>query len=105
MKQIYTTEQVQRCCIAYANGQSVSELSKALNIPPSTIYTWIKREQQQQEEQREKLPLKSYRLLEQRIKRLEGIIEILKSVQSTDSLPIEEKVELIERLQKNIACE
>ncbi len=100
MKQIYTNEQVQRCCIAYANGQSVSELSKALNIPPSTIYTWIKREQQQQEEQREKLPLKSYRLLEQRIKRLEGIIEILKSVQSTDSLPIEEKVELIERLQK-----
>ena len=31
---------------------------------------------------------------------MECIIEILKSVQSTDSLPIEEKVELIERLQK-----
>ncbi len=100
MKQTYTTEQVRRCCIAYANGQSVSKLAEILSIPRSTIYTWIKREQQQQEEQREKLPLKSYRLLEQKVKRLEGIIEILKSVQNTSALPIEEKVELIERLQK-----
>lgn len=100
MKQTYTPEQVRRCCIAYANGQSVSKLAEILSIPRSTIYTWIKREQQQQEEQREKLPLKSYRLLEQKVKRLEGIIEILKSVQNTSALPIEEKVELIERLQK-----
>ena len=100
MKQTYTNEQVRRCCIAYANGQSVSELAEILGIPRSTIYTWIKREQQQQEEQREKLPLKSYRLLEQKVKRLEGIIEILKSVQNISTLPIEEKVELIERLQK-----
>ena len=100
MKQTYTTEQVRRCCIAYANGQSVSKLAEILSIPRSTIYTWIKREQQQQEEQREKLPLKSYRLLEQKVKRLEGIIEILKSVQNTSALAIEEKVELIERLQK-----
>ncbi len=100
MNQTYTNEQVRRCCIAYANGQSVSELAKILGIPRSTIYTWIKREQQQQEEQREKLPLKSYRLLEQKVKRLEGIIEILKSVPNTSTLPIEEKVELIDRLQK-----
>lgn len=100
MKQTYTNEQVRRCCIAYANGQSVSELAEILGIPRSTIYTWIKREQQQQEEQRKKLPLKSYRLLEQKVKRLEGIIKILKSVQNTSTLPIEEKVELIERLQK-----
>ena len=50
MKQTYTPEQVRRCCIAYANGQSVSELAEILGIPRSTIYTWIKREQQQQEE-------------------------------------------------------
>ena len=46
MKQTYTTEQVRRCCIAYANGQSVSKLAEILSIPRSTIYTWIKREQQ-----------------------------------------------------------
>ena len=62
MKQTYTHEQVRQCCTAYASGQSVSELAKKLDIPKSTIYTWIKREQQQLEEQREKLPLKSYRL-------------------------------------------
>ena len=39
-------------------------------------------------------------MLEQKVKRLEGIIKILKSVQNTSTLPIEEKVELIERLQK-----
>ena len=100
MKQTYTNEQVRQCCTAYASGQSVSELAKKLDIPKSTIYTWIKREQQQLEEQREKLPLKSYRLLEQKIKRLENTIEILKSVLSPATLPLHEKVELIEQLQK-----
>lgn len=100
MKQTYTNEQVRRCCTAYASGQSVSELAKKLDIPKSTIYTWIKREQQQLEEQREKLPLKSYRLLEQKVKLLENTIEILKSVLSPATLPLHKKVELIEQLQK-----
>ncbi|MBQ9714595.1 MAG: IS3 family transposase [Clostridia bacterium] len=100
MKQTYTNEQVRRCCTAYANGQSVSELAKKLDIPKSTIYTWIKHEQQQLEEQCEKLPLKSYRLLEQKVKRLENTIEILKSVLPPASLPLHEKVKLIEQLQK-----
>lgn len=100
MKQTYTNEQVRQCCTAYASGQSVSKLAKKLNIPKSTIYTWIKREQQRQREEQEKLPLKRYRLLEQKVKRLEDIIEILKSVLSPTSLPLYEKVKLIEQLQK-----
>ena len=100
MKQTYTNEQVRQCCLAYANGQSVAELANKLNIPQSTIYTWIKREQQHRQEEKEKLPLKSYRLLEQKVKRLECIIEILKSVLVPTSLPLEERVELIEQLQK-----
>ena len=59
MKQTYTNEQVRQCCLAYANGQSVAELANKLNIPQSTIYTWIKREQQHRQEEKEKLPLKS----------------------------------------------
>ena len=100
MKQTYTNEQVCQCCTAYASGQSVSELAKKLDIPKSTIYTWIKREQQHQRKAQEKLPLKSYRLLEQKVKRLENTIEILKSVLSPATLPLHKKVELIEQLQK-----
>ena len=100
MKQTYTNEQVCQCCTAYASGQSVSELAKKLDIPKSTIYTWIKREQQHQRKTQEKLPLKSYRLLEQKVKRLENTIEILKSVLSPATLPLHKKVELIEQLQK-----
>lgn len=100
MKQTYTNEQVCQCCTAYASGQSVSELAKKLDIPKSTIYTWIKREQQHQRKAQEKLPLKSYRLLEQKIKRLENTIEILKSVLSPATISLHEKVELIEQLQK-----
>ena len=100
MKQTYTNEQVCQCCTAYASGQSVSQLAKKLDIPKSTIYTWIKREQQHQRKTQEKLPLKSYRLLEQKVKRLENTIEILKSVLSPATLPLHKKVELIEQLQK-----
>ena len=75
-------------------------LQKKLDIPKSTIYTWIKREQQHQRKAQEKLPLKSYRLLEQKVKRLENTIEILKSVLSPATLPLHKKVELIEQLQK-----
>ena len=100
MKQTYTNEQVRQCCTAYANGQSVSELAKKLDIPKSTIYTWIKCEQQRQREAQEKLPLKRYRLLEQKVKRLENTIEILKSVLSPATISLHEKVELIEQLQK-----
>lgn len=100
MKNNYTPEQVRLCCTAYANGQSIATLSQDIGIPRSTIYTWIKREQQKAKQEKEKLPLKAYRLLEQKIGRLESIIEILKSLYNPSNLPIEEKVNLIEKLQK-----
>ena len=100
MKNTYTPEQVRLCCTAYANGQSIATLSQDVGIPRSTIYTWIKREQEKAKQEKEKLPLKAYRLLEQKIERLEGIIEILKSLYNPSKLPIEEKVNLIEKLQK-----
>lgn len=100
MKNNYTPEQVRLCCTAYANGQSIATLSQDIGIPRSTIYTWIKREQQKAKQEKEKLPLKAYRLLEQKIGRLESIIEILKSLYNPSNLPIEEKVNLIENLQK-----
>ena len=100
MKNNYTPEQVRLCCTAYANGQSIATLSQDVSIPRSTIYTWIKREQEKAKQEKEKLPLKAYRLLEQKIERLQGIIEILKSLYNPSNLPIEEKVNLIENLQK-----
>lgn len=99
MKNTYTPEQVRLCCTAYANGRSIATLSQDIGIPRSTIYTWIKREQQKAKQEKEKLPLKAYRLLEQKIERLQGIIEILKTLYNPSALPIEEKVNLIEKLQ------
>ena len=100
MKHFYTPEQVQQCCTAYATGKPISALSVELGIPKSTIYTWIRRNKDKRKNNREIISLKSHRLLEQKVKRLEGIIQILKRVHGTVNIPIEEKIELIAALEK-----
>jgi transposase len=52
MKNTYTPEQVRLCCTAYANGQSIATLSQDVGIPRSTIYTWIKREQEKAKQEK-----------------------------------------------------
>ena len=100
MKHFYTPEQVQQCCTAYATGKPISALSVELGIPKSTIYTWIRRNKDKRKNNREIISLKSHRLLEQKVKRLEGIIQILKRIHGTVNIPIEEKIELIAALEK-----
>lgn len=81
----------------YADGESVSAIVADYGISRSTIYAWIKSEQQNK-------PKKEYTKrdilnLENKIARLQGIIEILKKAGCSPNDPLEVKLPALEALQ------
>lgn len=82
----------------YRNGESVSNLVTDTDIPRSTIYAWIKGAAAG-ESNRKTVSLKNYRILENKVARLQGIIEIMKKVGCSVSDPLEIKLPALEALQ------
>lgn len=79
-------------------GEPVSIISTKTGIPRSTLYAWIKQYQEKQANGKPVLTLRSFRLLENRVKRLEGIIEILKTAGCSSNDPLEVKLLALEAL-------
>lgn len=98
MKQQYTKEQMHQCIAAHQSGRSVADLVKDFAIPRSTIYHWLKQEETSISASPEEIPIRSYQLLKQKVERLSGIIQILKSVDCTANSPLQEKLDNLERL-------
>lgn len=98
MKQSYTKEQINQCCLAYQTGKTVLTLSNNFNIPRSTIYSWLKKFNAENSNHNHNLSIKNYNLLQNKVIRLQGIIEILKSVDCTANSPLKIKLNNIERL-------
>lgn len=78
----------------YSSGISAPEIAKSLSISKSTVYKWLK----EQNHAAPKSPKSNLHLLEKKIKRLEGIIEILQSVDCTVRSPLDEKLDALEQL-------
>ena len=98
MKQRYTAEQIRQCCLEYQNGKSVSLLVQELHIPRSTVYAWLKRFREETQANKKEISLKTYHLLENKVTRMENIIQVLQSVSCTVNDPLEFKLEALERL-------
>lgn len=81
-----------------ASGGSVSVISIETGIPRSTLYAWIKQYHEKQTNGNPELTLRNFRLLENRVKRLEGIIEILKTAGCSANDPLEVKLPALEAL-------
>ena len=79
-------------------GEPVSAISLEAGIPRSTLYAWIKQHREKQANGKPELTLKNFRLLENRVKRLERIIEILKTAGCSASDPLEVKLPALEAL-------
>ena len=81
--------------------ESVDAIVNDIGIPRSTLYNWVKqhREQAQQKSSTPALTQRLHRTLENRIRRLEGIIEILKTIPCTVHAPLQERLNEIEKLQ------
>ncbi len=96
MNNKYTEAQKQSVLELFVNGKSVSTIVDSIGIPRSTIYTWIKASREK--ESKKEFSLKSFRILENKVKRLEGIIEILQTVNCKVADPLETKLYCLDDL-------
>lgn len=78
------------------DGESVAVISTTTGISRSTLYSWIKSVQDKTAVS--DFTLKNFRLLEAKVKRLEGIIQILQKASCTASSPLKEKLLALEEL-------
>ncbi len=96
MNRRYTNEEKNAAISRYLDGKSVVVIASGTDIPRSTLYTWIKEYKDSQGSK--EISVRSFRLLENKIKRLEGIIEILQSVDCTANSPLSVKLCALEEL-------
>ena len=97
MNKKYENEVKQTVIGRYNNDEAVSSLVEELDIPRSTIYLWIKHTAESSSNKKE-VSVKNFRALENKVVRLEGIIEILKRVDCTVNDPLEVKLPELEAL-------
>lgn len=82
----------------YIAGEKISDLVQETGIPRSTIYSWIKAHKEQESKKQPKLTVRAFIDLENKVNRLEGIIEILKTVNCKANAPLREKLYALEEL-------
>lgn len=94
----YTTEQKQELVLRYQNGESVSDICTQIGIARSTLYSWLKPYQTTITEAGTVVTPKEFSTLKKRVEKLEGIINVLKSVNCTVSAPLQDKLKVLETL-------
>ena len=80
MKSKFTQEEKQAILKRYiSRTESIAEIIASVGISKSTFYKWLSEYRDNLEtETRKSLTLHNYQLLEAKVKRLEGLIEIIK---------------------------
>ena len=93
----HTQETQQQVFALWQSKKPVLEIAKETNIARSTIYRWINDIKSQPPQQATVTPLIVSRL-ENKIKRLEGIIQIIKESGCSPIAPLKEKLAALESL-------
>ena len=75
----YTTDQKRELVLRYQNGESVSDICTQTGIARSTLYSWLKPYQVTITESGMIITPKEFAALKKRVKKLESIIQVLKS--------------------------
>ena len=79
----------------HINGNSVNSICKDTNIPKSTIYYWANRYGKYVKKDTPVSTVLELDHARKRIKKLEGIIEVLRAVDCTASAPLRLKLEVL----------
>ena len=100
MKYKYTNDEKQKILDRYISGGETSVgILADTGIPKSKFYSWLKTYQEKQENSKQRpINIRNFRLLESKVARLEGIINILQSVTCTAKSPLKEKLYAVEQL-------
>ena len=78
MQKNYTTEFKNKIIRRYVEGESVSSISKSTKLSRSTIYIWLKDEQEKENLKTKPLNLGDFHKLKSKCQKQEEIIKILK---------------------------
>lgn len=92
----YTPQEIQTVLDFLNNGKSVAEIAHETGISRSTIYAWIKKRREQSDGKLH--TIREFHNLQNRVKRLEGIIEILKKARCIPSDPLEVRLDALESM-------
>lgn len=100
MKSKFTHEERQAILNCYiSKSESPTSIIKSVGISKSTFYKWLlDYRAEQAEEKRKGLTLRNFNLLEVKVKRLEGIIEIIKKANVLPNAPLQQKLYVAEKL-------
>ena len=83
MKNTYTSEQKQIIIERYiSGGETYSQINADIGIAKSTFYSWLKQYNIEKETAKKKaVNYRNFMLLENKVERLENMVNILKMVQ------------------------
>ena len=100
MKLKFTHEEKQAILERYiSKSESPTSIIKSVGISKSTFYKWLSDYRTEQAEAKRKgLTLRNFNLLEAKVKRLEGIIEIIKKANVLPNAPLQQKLYAAEKL-------
>ena len=95
----YSEELKRQVIERYLSGESSASILTDTGITKSTFYSWIRNYQEKQKDKNQKnVNIRNYHLLESKAARLEGIIEILKTVVCTANAPLKQRLYEAEQL-------
>ncbi len=99
MKNTYTSEQRQTIIDRYiSGGETYLQISADTGIAKSTFYSWLKQYNIEKEMAKKKaVNYRNFMLLENKVARLENMVDILKSVGGIGDIPLRKKLYLAER--------
>lgn len=100
MKSKFTNEEKRAILKRYIlKSESPTNIIKSVGISKSTFYKWLSDYQKEQAEAKRKgLTLRDFNLLEAKVKRMEGIIEIIKKSDILPNAPLQQKLYVAEKL-------
>lgn len=89
----YPKEVKQQVIERYISGEPTAKILVDTGIPKSTFYSWVRAYQEKQKGTKQKVVnIRNYHLLENKVARLEGIIEILKFASCTANAPLKQRL-------------
>lgn len=104
-----TKEQIEIVVKRYLSGESASAIINEICISRSTLYLWVKQSRDAQKDNGNIINVASYKRLQGKVKRLEEIIQIYKTVNCNYNSPLKDKLYALEELygqhSVHILCE
>ena len=95
----YTQEEKQAVIDRVISGELSTHILADTGIPKSTFYGWLRAYREEQEaDNRRTVSIRNFHLLENKVARLESIVEILKSAPCTPKAPLRQRLYAAEQL-------